>query len=164
MIDSAVEAALHQYLGSIPKVAEITSVGGSSINRCYELRLASGQHLFCKTYARLSDFTSTAPGMYVAEKYALEKIAETNTIRVPKPLFANEGCLILEFFETYSDSRSAREDTYLDSQEVLGRQLAALHRSTKQPDYGFERDNYIGSTPQVNTWQDDWISFCAIVD
>lgn len=42
--------------------------------------------------------------------------------------------------------------------EVLGHQLAALHRQPR-PYFGWHRDNAIGSTPQLNGRHDDWIEF-----
>ena len=41
---------------------------------------------------------------------------------------------------------------------ALGRMLAALHRQTG-PRFGWERDNYIGLSPQKNAWGDDWAQF-----
>jgi protein-ribulosamine 3-kinase len=41
---------------------------------------------------------------------------------------------------------------------ALGRMLAALHRQTG-PRFGWERDNYIGLSPQKNAWCDDWAQF-----
>jgi len=48
---------------------------------------------------------------------------------------------------------SARGDDAL-----LGEQLATLHRRTGKA-FGFTQDNFIGSSPQRNTWNNDWISF-----
>ena len=41
----------------------------------------------------------------------------------------------------------------------LGRALAALHRGPQGGRYGWTRDNFIGATPQVNGWLDDWAAF-----
>ena len=41
---------------------------------------------------------------------------------------------------------------------ALGQMLAALHRQTG-PRFGWARDNYIGLSPQVNGWWDDWVEF-----
>ena len=41
---------------------------------------------------------------------------------------------------------------------ALGRMLAALHRQTN-PRFGWQRDNYIGLTPQINSWRDSWADF-----
>ena len=40
----------------------------------------------------------------------------------------------------------------------MGRKLAALHNHTNAQ-FGFEHDNYIGSTPQPNTWTEDGYAF-----
>jgi fructosamine-3-kinase len=44
------------------------------------------------------------------------------------------------------------------SARVLGEQLAALHTHTSKQ-YGWERSNTIGSTPQANAWCSDWVEF-----
>ena len=41
---------------------------------------------------------------------------------------------------------------------ALARMLAALHRTTG-PRFGWHTDNYIGATPQINSWRDDWSVF-----
>lgn len=43
---------------------------------------------------------------------------------------------------------------------VLGRQLAALHRSTAAQ-FGWPTDNFIGLGPQANGWMDGWPRFFA---
>ena len=41
---------------------------------------------------------------------------------------------------------------------MLGEQLAALHR-VGAARFGWHRDNTIGATPQLNSWDDDWVRF-----
>lgn len=43
---------------------------------------------------------------------------------------------------------------------AFGRRLARLHQQTR-PEFGFEHDNYIGSTPQPNPWTADGYAFFA---
>ena len=44
--------------------------------------------------------------------------------------------------------------------ERFGEALAALHRTTSTDGrYGFERDNFIGRTPQPNAWRSAWPDF-----
>lgn len=43
--------------------------------------------------------------------------------------------------------------------EAMGRALAHLHRIAQGMRYGWARDNFIGRTPQVNGWDDDWATF-----
>ncbi len=90
--------------------------------------------------------------MYVAEAAALDVIAATANIRVPRPIVHGYACgqsyLVLEYLELglHGDAK------------LLGEQLAALHRCSA-PQFGFAQDNFIGTTPQTNAWKDDWIAF-----
>jgi fructosamine-3-kinase len=43
--------------------------------------------------------------------------------------------------------------------EAMGRALARLHRIPQGTRFGWHRDNFIGRTPQVNAWDDDWAGF-----
>jgi fructosamine-3-kinase len=43
--------------------------------------------------------------------------------------------------------------------EAMGRALARLHRVAQGTRFGWHRDNFIGRTPQVNAWDDDWSRF-----
>jgi fructosamine-3-kinase len=44
------------------------------------------------------------------------------------------------------------------SEALLGEQLAWQHRQTNAQ-FGWERDNTIGATPQPNTWCEEWVTF-----
>jgi len=98
--------------------------------------------------------------MFVAEADGLRELAKANAIRVPSPVCygeaAGQSWLVTEFiaFGRGSD----------DSAQLLGRQLAAMHRYTSQQFYpsrpfGWTRDNTIGSTPQQNSRTDNWVDF-----
>ena len=42
----------------------------------------------------------------------------------------------------------------------MGKQLAQMHRSLSPNGlYGFDQDNYIGSSPQSNQWTESWCDF-----
>jgi len=122
------------------------SVGGGSINEAHRLEGADGACYFLKlNEARLLP-------MFAAEAAGLEAIAATNTMRVPRAIAHGksngQSYLVLEYLEL-----SSRGDT-----GQLGEQLAALHRCTANR-FGFSQDNFIGTTPQPNTWKADWIDF-----
>jgi fructosamine-3-kinase len=91
--------------------------------------------------------------MFIAEAIALKQIYETNTIRVPQPICwgiaGNAAYLVMEKLEL-----GGRQDW-----EAMGRNLAAMHRVTSDRGFGWERDNTIGATPQINHWTDRWIDF-----
>lgn len=92
--------------------------------------------------------------MFEAEAAGLQTIGETGSVRVPRPLCwgSDEGSawLVLEHLRlTRGGAGSDRR---------LGRALAAMHGHCQER-FGFDRDNTIGSTPQVNGFCDDWIDF-----
>ena len=43
--------------------------------------------------------------------------------------------------------------------EAMGRATARLHRIAQGSRFGWHRGNFIGRTPQVNDWDDDWARF-----
>lgn len=92
--------------------------------------------------------------MFEAEAVGLAELAKTATVRVPQPfghgLVAGHAFLVLEYLPL-GENRP-------ETMERLGRQLAALHRQP-QAGFGWQRDNFIGSTPQPNPPSTDWIEF-----
>lgn len=127
-------------------IARATPVNGGSINQSYRLDSRDGACYFVK----LNEAQHLA--MFAAEATGLATIAATGTLCVPRHIAhgiaGNQSYLVLEHLEL-----SSRGDA-----KLLGAQLAALHRcSAKQ--FGFEQDNFIGTTAQPNTWTDDWITF-----
>jgi len=88
-----------------------------------------------------------------AEADGLQAIAATQTIRVPRVLDINESSseLSLEWLDFAAPDAGFGER--------FGRALAALHGQACPAGYGWHSDNFIGETPQVNTYYDDWIDF-----
>lgn len=90
--------------------------------------------------------------MFEAEAAGLAALAATRALRVPAPLCWGQtgrfSYLVLEHLDLSGPARGA----------AAGRQLAALHR-TLAPSFGWEHDNFIGSTPQFNTPSPDWAEF-----
>jgi protein-ribulosamine 3-kinase len=124
------------------------AIGGGCINQAYRVEGRDGRRFFIK----LNSADKTA--MFSAEAAGLGEIAATQTIRVPQPIthgVAGKQCyLVLEHFEL-----SSRGDA-----KMLGVQLAALHRCKPLPSrFGFDHDNFIGTTPQPNDWKDNWMDF-----
>jgi fructosamine-3-kinase len=89
-----------------------------------------------------------------AEARGLDALRSAGAVRVPQLWLAGgEGphyFLLLEYFELQSGNA--------DAHAHLGRGLAAQHRHTSGT-FGFERDNYIGATPQKNHQGSDWPAF-----
>ncbi len=93
-----------------------------------------------------------AISMFEAEYQALDEIAKTKTIRVPVPVCTGQSdeqsWLVIEHL------RLQRQG----NQRQLGEQLAAMHRVTASQ-YGWVRDNTIGSTQQINQYSNNWVVF-----
>jgi fructosamine-3-kinase len=121
-------------------------VGGGCINNGARLTTADGESYFLKT-------NSSAPkDMFAREAEGLETLASANGPRVPKPFLHGEEFILLE------DMNPARRvDDYW---EKLGQKLAALHSNVNDR-FGFDYDNYLGSTPQLNPWTTDGYEFFA---
>ena len=44
----------------------------------------------------------------------------------------------------------------------FGSSLAKMHKSSTDKCYGFEHDNFLGHTKQLNSWNEDWIEFFSL--
>ncbi len=142
IVASAISDATHRPFN----LRSRTPVGGGSINESFRLAGDDGSFYFLK----LNDARHHA--MFAAEADGLAAIAATSTLRVPRPvahgIAGRQSYLVLEHLELGSRGNA----------HLLGEQLAALHRCTSSR-FGFAQDNFIGTTPQPNTWADDWITF-----
>jgi fructosamine-3-kinase len=124
-------------------------VGGGCINDALVLEGTDGRRYFVKTNlaSRVSMFEAEAEGL-------AELRAAPGGPRAPAPVCTGAhgdlSYLILEYIE--SGPGNAK------TQERLGTELAALHRRLA-PEFGWRRDNTIGSTPQPNDRTRDWVAF-----
>ena len=92
--------------------------------------------------------------MFEAEAAGLGEIAASATIRVPQVICC--GCSHGQAYLVLEHIRFAPGNH--DSHCQLGRALAQMHRHTGQQ-FGWQRDNTIGSTPQFNQQGSDWVGF-----
>ena len=121
------------------------SVGGGCINQA-----------LCVQYGDVTWFVKLGAadreGMFAAEARGLQELRSSNTLRVPETLCwgsnGESAWLVMENLELGGRGDPAE----------LGAGLAAMHRTTRQQ-FGWEHDNTIGSTPQINTPAADWIVF-----
>jgi len=140
-------AALREATGLRFHDAPSASVGGGCINECLRWETGDGP-----AFVKLGPVERLA--MFEAEAEGLRELEAAHAIRVPCVLgvgaTANDAFLALEWIDF--GAGSAR------SEALLGERLAAQHRVTR-PDFGWHRDNTIGSTPQPNAWNTDWPRF-----
>lgn len=142
-----IAAQIGQALGHMVELGTPSSVGGGCINAAYRLPSSHGDF-----FVKLND--ETQQYMFEAEAEGLLEMAQSQSVRVPRPLCwghaEGQAFLVMEALEL-----GGQVDMV-----VFGRQLAQMHQC-HAAQYGWHRDNTIGSTPQVNTQGLDWIAFWA---
>ena len=129
------------------KTLQLQPVGGGSINQTFRLTLSPTHTFFCKI-----NKAAAYPHLFLKEKAGLQLLAQT--LPVPQVvLYAIAGdyqVLLLEWIESGTPTPAFWKR--------FGEQLATLHQTT-HPCFGLHEYNYMGSMPQQNTWQEDWINF-----
>jgi protein-ribulosamine 3-kinase len=139
--------AIGNSLGVTLHSQPASRVHGGSINECYRWHSSDGPF-----FVKLAPAQGSA--MFEAEAAGLEELSRAQVVRVPRVMgvgtSAGKAWLALEWIQSATPSRA--------TDAVLGEQLARQHRST-QPAFGWNRDNTIGSTPQLNEWDDNWAAF-----
>jgi len=129
-------------------VTHSRSISGGDISDAYVLESPKSKYFVKINRADRSD-------MFEAEYEGLQEIQKSNSIRVPAPICCGNtpdySFLVLEYID-FSPSRDSR------SQEKLAQKIAEMHQYSAQK-FGWCRGNTIGSTEQVNTQNDDWVSF-----
>jgi len=148
-VRSGVEEALAE-LGLGRHVESLAPVGGGCINNGARIVTDSGGTFFLKWHP------SAPPGMFDAEANSLQALARASSLRVPAPLAWDPGSggdswLLLE----HVGSGPARDET----RAALGAGLAEMHARDAAPNFGWERDNWIGSLDQPNDPAESWGEF-----
>lgn len=122
------------------------SIGGGCINQTWKVTDQRGRNWFVKTNKPFR------VEMFNAEMQGLEAILTTQSIRTPKPICFGQSkqhsFLVLEYLELGGSPNPT----------LTGAQLAHMHQHTWET-FGWTRDNTIGSTAQINTPKNNWISF-----
>jgi fructosamine-3-kinase len=141
-------------------IGDRRSIGGGCINQVYAIANALGSTSTLdrsdRYFIKLNH--ASLVEMFVAEAKGLLEIAATATIKVPLPICwgtsGDRSYLVLEYLELTNRvvDRNWHE---------LGGNLAKLHRHqiTDKSAFGWHVNNTIGSTPQINTWAEDWANF-----
>ncbi|VAW90906.1 Ribulosamine/erythrulosamine 3-kinase potentially involved in protein deglycation [hydrothermal vent metagenome] len=123
------------------------TVSGGCINQAYQVRDKNAVYFVKLNNANKLD-------MFEAEFEALNEIQQSNTVTVPRAVCTGvaqqSAFIVLEHLQLTVISKKGMSD--------LGQQLAAMHR-TEQTQFGWTRDNTIGSTVQCNTLTANWHEF-----
>jgi protein-ribulosamine 3-kinase len=157
-IDSASELAQAVARATARETVALRSsrvCGGGSIDRALLVELADGRTYFVKSGTTVSTGIP-AEDRFQEERRSLEALRQVGCLRTPQvvgvePLSSGRACLILEAIAPGSPGK--------DFWSEFGSGLAMLHRRGTSSLFGWESDNFIGSTPQPNTAHSRWIDF-----
>jgi len=127
---------------------EITSITGGSINQAVLVKTDTLSFFLKYNTASLH------PKMFSSEFMGLELLAQTKSLRIPKPLFIHEGeqysCILMEYIE---------ESPYcVNFWEIFAKQLAELHQNSADY-FGLHFPNYMASLPQSNVPHQNFVEF-----
>jgi protein-ribulosamine 3-kinase len=144
----AIEQAIREATGEAFVLDQRGGIGGGCINTALKVS-GSGREYFVKLNdAHLLD-------MFEAEAAGLCELAAANAVRVPQAvctgISGQQAFIVLEYLALGGRAGAA-------AMAQLGEQLAQMHRYTSRQ-FGWQRDNTIGSTPQPNAWMSNWIEF-----
>jgi len=142
-----IESAISAATGKAFHIDKQNHVGGGDINTAMKISGSNKDYFLKLNSASLLD-------MFEAEAAGLSDLASAGAIRVPEPvctgISGSQAFIVMEYLDLAGRG----------SMSTFGEQLAEMHRHASER-YGWHRDNTIGSTPQHNDWNDDWINFWA---
>lgn len=131
-------------------ILSLEPLSGGFTSDAHRVQTRNGT-FFCKeSHRSTSVFTEEAEG--------LKRLAAVGAFRCPEVHHCDSHLLILEWIETEPPTRAFWHR--------FGENLAAMHRHGRES-YGFEIDNHIGATPQLNplrsiaeiSWADFFLEF-----
>ncbi len=144
-----IDAHITQVTGKEFHTQHRRSVSGGCINQGYAI--SDGVSTY---FAKLNQASQV--DMFEAESLGLQQMWETHTIRIPKPICwgiaDGSAYIVLEWLELGGKGGTS-------AWSEMGRQMAAMHKAFSSKGFGWDRNNTIGSTPQINTWKSDWAEF-----
>lgn len=135
-----------------------TSVSGGCINSAYILSVNNST---TKLFIKLNDAKSK--DIFATEYKGLKEILASKTIKVPTPIRyglvkddsavdKSRSFIVLEYIELGSANKK--------SSYLMGQQLAKMHKClSPSGNFGWNINNYIGRTPQINTKSKNWQEF-----
>ncbi|MDA3958488.1 fructosamine kinase family protein [Oceanispirochaeta sp.] len=149
----SLQEALEALAGTDIMVRTERSIGGGCISSCSVLTLSTGRQIFIKRN------TAVSQDMFLQEAAGLKALAQCRGAPGVPEVFSGgtEGAfsfLLMEYLAPGSRQSSFWED--------FGRSLALLHKNDRRICCGFDSDNYIGASRQLNSPIESWIEFFRI--
>ncbi|TAG98279.1 MAG: fructosamine kinase family protein [Oscillatoriales cyanobacterium] len=171
-----ISAHISEVTGDKFAIDNRRSVSGGCINQGYAISSTSRTY-----FAKINQASQVA--MFEAEALGLQQMRETQTIRVPESICwgteGNSAYIVLEWLDLGGRGGDSAWDSFASrAGEEMGRKLAAMHKCTppsppllrggEEPNagllrgcFGWDRNNTIGSTLQINHWTANWAEFWA---
>lgn len=138
-------AAISCSSGAPFTIQNTQAVHGGDISQAF--KLSDGTRSF---FVKVQPAARLA--MFEAEAAGLTALDAAHAVRVPRVVChgvaGGQAYLVLEHLSLQAHGDAAQ----------LGRLLAQQHR-VSAPQFGGPRDNWIGATPQPNSWQESWVDF-----
>ena len=124
------------------------SISGGCINQSYAISNS-------KIIYFIKQNLPSQGSMFAAEMLGLQQIYQSKTIPSPKPICwgitETSSYIVLEWLEMTNGNHKSWTE--------MGRKLAAMHKITTNKGFGWDINNTIGSTPQINNFHSSWTEF-----
>lgn len=96
---------------------------------------------------------------FLSEAFCLDHLKQSSELIVPQVITSGKikecSYLVLEYIDMHTSGNNQ------GAFYRLGQSLAVLHSANQQAEFGWPEDNFIGSTKQLNDYQDNWSTFFA---
>ncbi len=142
-----IKTAIQEQTGKQLDISQQQPIAGGCINQAMVIGAEPDRFFIKLNQPGLVD-------MFAAEFDGLNEIAASQSILVPRPICygvaGDASYLVMTQMDFSPGNRGATTR--------FGEALAAMHQTTR-PNYGWHRDNTIGSTPQPNSQNTDWVEF-----
>ncbi|MDX8394946.1 MAG: fructosamine kinase family protein [Mariprofundaceae bacterium] len=143
----AIEASIRTTISQPFNIEFKRPISGGNINQAY--RIEDGSQVY---FVKINH-VNLLP-MFEAEADGLRELTAAKAIRIPQVMTLgsndSKSWLVTEYINL--GGKSSNTDA------LFGQSFAGLHRFTAEK-FGWFRDNTIGSTPQINTQESDWLRF-----
>jgi fructosamine-3-kinase len=150
-VPALIEANISKATGQDFKLTTRQGLSGGSINQAQRIDGKSNNEAI-SFFIKFNHKNRLE--MFSAEAAGLAQLEQAQSIRVPKVICSgiegSQSYLVLEHLNLTAASTG--------SIKQLGQNLAKLHQNTVRQ-FGWQQDNTIGATKQVNTQSDNWITF-----